>query len=625
MQKARRKWTLWVLLCLSLAVLSPGVLALDVTGGTAHVPGPPGGFAATASDKHAEDPLEELTIVVTASRIPQELLDVPVSVDVLDGSTLVQAGVQTLGEALRLAAGISVRQTGARSGIEQMSIRGSSAEQVLVLVDGMPVASPQGSLNLALVPIAQVERIEVVKGPGSALYGANAVGGVVNIITRPASEFAGWELRVEGAPGDVDLRGAFGGTWHEANYRINGGYVRSEGHRPNSEYLEYRLGGRVDRELSPFSEVSLRFQWLAAESGVPGSTFWPTPGGFQNDRHAWVDLTYLQDLSFGQLEATLYHRSYRRTYDDTFGGSRHDGRTLGGEVQVDIPLGSGVLTAGGAGRTDRVESTELDGGEKSATSGGLFAQVVHNVTERVSVTLGMRADAHSSYPAPLSPRAGVRVALGPGVTLRASAGRSFRAPTFDDLYWALGGNPNLLPEDGWSYEVGLRRELGPVSVDVAVFRREIRNLIQWADPDGDFIWTPENIASSRTDGLEATLTAALGRGVTASLHWITLAAIDTTTGEPISYIPKHEGGATLRYAGEKVSAHLSVQHRGERPDGSGTQLPAYTVLNGKVSYALSEGLEVYLDGRNLLDTAYEELPGYPLPGRVVRFGAVYTY
>ena len=140
-----------------------------------------------------QDALDDFTIVVTASRIPQELLDVPVSVDVIDGAELAQAGVETLGEALRLVAGISVRQTGSRSGIEQMSIRGSSAEQVLILVDGVPVASPQGSLNLAQIPIAQVERIEVVKGPGSALYGANAVGGVVNIITSASTSLRGWE------------------------------------------------------------------------------------------------------------------------------------------------------------------------------------------------------------------------------------------------------------------------------------------------------------------------------------------------------------------------------------------------------------------------------------------------
>lgn len=615
-----------VLLGLLLTVLSPGALALALPGGTGPAPGatdPPN--ATTVDERDEENHNEDLTIVVTASRIPQELLDVPVSVEVLDGATLAQAGVETLGEALRLAAGISVRQTGARSGIEQMSIRGSSAEQVLILVDGMPVASPQGSLNLALVPIAHVERIEIVKGPGSSLYGANAVGGVVNVITRPAADLEGWELRVEGAPGDLALQGAFGGTWQETHYRINGGYIRSEGDRPNSEYTEYRFGGRVDHELSPSSEVSLRFEWLSADAGVPGSTFWPTPDAFQTDRHAWVDLSYLQDLDFGQLEATLYQRTYRRTYGDTFGTSRHDGSTLGGEVQTDIPLGAGVLTLGASGRTERVKSTDLADDEKSAVSGALFAQVVQDVTERVSVTLGVRADAHSSYPAPLSPRAGIRVALGPGATLRASAGRSFRAPTFDDLYWALGGNPNLLPEDGWSYEVGLRQEFGSVSVDVAAFRREIDNLIRWADPDNDFIWTPENIASSRTDGLEATLAATLGRGVTASLHWTALAATDLTTGDPIPYIPEHEGGATLHYIRERISAYVSVQHRGDRPDGSGNALPAYTVVNGKLSYALGEGLEVYLEGKNLFDEAYEELPGYPLPGRVVRFGAVYTY
>ena len=352
---------------------------------------------------------------------------------------------------------------------------------------------------------------------------------------------------------------------------------------------------------------------------------WPTPDGFRTDRQAWVDLSYLQDLSFGQLETVLYQRTYRRTYEDTFGSSRHDTRTLGGEVQTDLFLGEGVLTLGASGRSDRVESTELEGGEKSAWSGAIFTQLVQDVTESLTVTLGMRADAHSSYPAPLSPRAGIRMALGPTATLRASVGRSFRAPTFDDLYWAGSGNPDLLPEDGWSYEIGLRRELGPVSVDVAAFRREIDNLIRWADPDNDFIWTPENIASSRTDGLETTLTAALGPNLTAALRWTALDSTDLTTGDPIPFIPIHEVGATLSYSREKTSAHLNLEHRGDRPDGSGGVLPAHTVVNARLSQDMAEGFEVYLEGKNLFDTAYEELPGYPLPGRVVRIGVRYAY
>lgn len=615
-----------ILFGLLLAFVALGGPALAVAEGAQLATGAAAATTSAAAPAESdEEAPEELTIVVTASRIPQELLDVPISVEVIDGATLVQAGVETLGEALRLAAGISVRETGSRSGIEQMSIRGASAEQVLVLVDGVPVASPQGSLNLAELPLAHVERIEIVKGPGSALYGADAVGGVVNIITSAPVDLRGWEIRAEGAPGDLDLQGAFGGTWQEAHYRVSGGYVGSEGHRPDSEYTEYRLGARIDRELSPSSEASLRFEWFASEAGVPGSTVWPTPGALRTDRHAWIDLSYLQDLSSGQLQTVLYQRTSRRTYDDTFGNSRHDTSTLGGEVQADLPSDVGVLTLGASGRRDRVDSTDLEGGVKSALSGALFAQLVRDVTERVTVTMGVRADAHSSYPAPISPRAGVRVALGPAATLRASVGRAFRAPTFDDLYWTGSGNPDLLPEDGWTYEIGLRSESGPVSVDVAAFRRNIDNLIRWADLDNDFIWTPENVASSRTDGLEATLTAALGRKVTASLRWTVLEATDLSTGDAIPFIPAHEGGATLHYAGRKSSAFLDLQHRGERPDGSGGVLPAHTVLNGRLSYAVSEGLEVYVEGKNLFDTVYEEQPGYPLPGRVVRFGAVFAY
>lgn len=597
----------------------PALLELPSLSVYANIPGGDGGDG-TGTDNTAP----EYTVVVTASRLIQVLEDVPVSVTVIDQKELKAAGVKILADALRLGPGITVQSNGGRSATQQAFIRGSTSTQILVLLDGAPVASPQGALNLADVPVSMVERIEVVRGPGSALYGADAVGGVINIITTPASLQSGGNVQARIGGGEVEVLASHAGRIGRTDYAVTAGHVRSKGHRPNSDYEGEHLRVRIDQELSAFSEAYAQLSWMRGDSGVPGSTYFPTsPDAHQKDVQFRTEAGYTRELSNGMVRAMLYGRRYEREYKD-FGTDEHLTTTWGVELQRDFDIDTGTLTVGVTARSDVANSTQLDGGKKSARSAALFGQLVRPLTERVAANLGARWDWHSAYPAPISPRAGVRIRVSPTGVLRLSAGRSFRAPTFDDLYWGGVGNPDLKPESGWSYEAGYRQNLSRGHLDVALFQRNTEDLIQWAE-GADGMWRPYNVAQSRVRGADVTLSWKLTERLVLTNQWTLLDARDAVSGQRLPYVPRHEGRVIASYSQGDINAHLALQYRGDRKASTGESMLAYTVVNARLHRQLSPYLEVYVEGDNLLNVEYEETRGYPMPGRRLGVGAVLSF
>ncbi len=570
------------------------------------------------------DPDRPFTIVVTAGRLPQAVEEIPASVYVLERDEIVDSGARHLADALRLVPGASVVSYGSPGAAQQVSLRGSTSQQVLVLVDGLPVAAPQGAFDMAHIPVTMIDRIEVVSSPASALYGADAVGGVINVITTSAGSSRESQISVRSGAGEVGVVATNSGVMDRTYYTLTGGHSQSDGHRPNSDHQERHIRLRLDQELSPISEGSLQITLLNAESGVPGSTLFPLVDARQRDLQLRSELSYLRDLSMGQLQADVYLRRHVREYADSFSASRHQTVTLGGEVQRDLTLRAGTLSWGLAARTDRVTSTDLDGGVRSAASGALFAQLLHDFDDRLSLMTGLRADVHSAYPAPVSPSIGLRAELTDATVIRLSTGRSFRAPTFDDLYWFGSGNPNLEPEIGWNTEAGVRHDFGWTSADLAVFHRYTENLIQWA-PGAGGVWRPDNIAASRTRGLTVKLVAPLSEGWEASVGVTRLDARDAQSGDLLAFIPPIEANGGLHYSHGPLRAHVSVHHRGARPTSSGGEMPPYTLLNGQMSRPLGTGWELAVQGENLLDVEFSEAEGYPMPGRRVWIGLSYQF
>lgn len=583
---------------------------------------------------------EGITMVVTASRIPQEIEEAPVNVAVVTRQEIRQSGACTVDEVLRRVAGVSIISHGPLGSSSTVHLRGSTAHQVLVLVDGRPINSPQsGTVDLSRIPVGMIERIEVLKGPASALWGANALAGVINIITAAGRGSSKSSFKIE--MGEYNTRIVeFTSQGHikSLRYFFTAEKTNSDGYRQNSDYDGISFSGRFDYELSPRDYVVIDLAHHNGEIGTPGSLSWLTPRARQNDKQSRFDVQYDKVFSTAaDMNVHVYLDNRERKYRDPVWGSSslHKVNSMGMELQVN-QSGFGdrhLFTYGGSLESDQVDSTNF-GAKKERSNWAVFAQDIYQVTPSLALTVSGRYDNYSSHGDSFCGRGGWTYSLNSDTKLYASVGNSFRAPTFDDLYWhddlfQMYGNPDLLPETAWAYEVGIKRYADNAnSFTASVFRRDVKNLIDWepVDPSADYSpWHVANVASARIQGFEASIQHELTAGLTGSLAYTYLDAKDKETNQPLPYVASNQGHINLTYATPSgFSASWQVNVTGERPTDRDT-LPAYTVMNLVLAQEVKSGWEFHLKVENLLDEDYQESAGYPAPPRTVTVGASYTF
>jgi len=557
----------------------------------------------------------ELPDVVSPARRPQPAAASPASVSVLTAADLQRLGVRSVGEALAYLPETLVRAYGGAGGLITPSIRGSSAEQVLVLLDGVPLNSVLGgTVDLSTIPVAEVERIEVLRGPFSAIYGSGALGGVVSIVTRRRGATA---VTLGGGAAGATAFSVGAGSGPRVALR----YESASGDRLNSDlragWLSLRLGEeRGDRawDASVFASLATR--------GVPGSVVFPTPLARQDDRRvvATLSSTRSRGLLADRFRISLAYdgTDYR---DPTFGISdRHDGSTWSGEWQRTVRRGPGWVQAWGAdGHWQRLSSASV--GERSATVAAAYVQDDRALGPRLLASTGLRADWHSIWGLQLNPRVGVVYFLRPEVRLRLAAGRTFRGPTLADLYYPFDGfvrgNPGLRPEQAWSADVGVEALLSGLALRATGFWSDVRDLIIYV-PDASFVFSPQNVGAATIWGgsLEAEGAVAPSWRLRASAT--AMRATDTATGLDLPNRPRVQGAVALTRAwGPGASLTAAAVVVGERfADAANlARLPAYVTTSLVAHAPLGAGAGLRVVIQNLFDARYEPVQGYPAPGR----------
>ncbi len=560
----------------------------------------------------------ELPDVVSPSRRPQPAPASPASVSVLTGAELRRLGVRTVGEAIAFLPEVAARAYGGAAGLITPSIRGSSAEQVLVLLDGVALNSVfAGTVDLGTIPVDDIERIEVLRGPFSAIYGSGALGGVISIVTRRRTEGA-----VALGAGSFGLRslGVTGGGQARLTLR----YDAADGERPNSDlsggYLSLRMGDAAAGRRWDLSVIG-----SSASRGSPGSTFFPSPLARQEDGRLAASLTLESEqggitnrLRFAAQREHLAYRDPGWWIDD-----RHTGTAWAAEWQRAARLSpSRAVTLGADLALQHLRSTSV--GERSATVGALYVQDDRVLTPRLLLSIGLRADLHSAYGAQISPRAGLVYFARPDLRLRLAAGRTFRGPTMAELYYPFDGfavgNPALRPEHAWSVDAGLEASPWPgATARVTVFWSDVRDLILWV-PDDLFVFSPQNVGAATIRGTSVELEGAIGPTwrLRASSTW--LAATDAATGLDLPNRARHSAALALSAALPRgASATASATLIGARfADSANTvTLPAYLSVGLSAQVPLSPGTALRLSIQNLLDARYEPVQGYPASGRTL--------
>lgn len=608
------------------------------------------------------------TITVTGSRLELPLGESGRFVEVLGREEMAAHGVRSVPELLQLFPGLDVRRRGAYGVQADLSIRGSSFEQVLVLVDGVPVNNPQtGHHTLDLpVPIDAIERVEVLYGPGSALYGAGAAGGVVHIVTRRAgsSVDAGEASTVEPS-GGRSLHGSaelfagensLGGgsasvSWAPKSSRSGeggGGHLlaveraESAGYRPGTEFDQgaafYRgsigavevTAGASDRDFGAFSFYSTRFPdelestqarfATAAWRGRAGGTSISVQGAAR-----WHDDLFVLD---------------RR--DPGLLTNHHEDRSLDLQVVAVRRTPIGRLEAGTGWVAEDLDSSNL--GVRDRERWGSFAALAGE-RGRWSWRGGLHADRlegdDSDGDWEVHPTVAVTYAVGRDRSgrVRASAGSAYRLPSFTELYYldpVTSGAADLDPERTWTYELGYDRVLGASRLGASLFERRGRNLIDFVRAPGDDLFRAVNLRRVTTRGVELVAARRLGTGRAGAGATLTgsYVYLDSTGDEPagasryvFDYL-EHRALVRLEAPGPWGLSWAGAVSYNQRHEGdSWTRVDARLAkrLTGFGGAGRRAPVEVFVQVENLTDERYVEVGAVEEPGRWavvgVRLGA----
>jgi len=579
-------------------------------------------------------------VIITALRMPANALHVNRTIDIIDERIIRNSGAVCVEELLQKGANVNIQPRGIFGIQSDVSIRGALFSQQLILLDGFRLNDVQtGHYNFDLpIPVEQIERIEVLKGAGSALYGPDAYGGVINIITRiPEKE----TLRMKISGGKNGLFDASAGYDFSSSGIHSSNIVehrRSDGYHYDTEFRITSISSNNKLEL-PIGTYSFFGGYTNKEFGA--FNFY----GISPSRE-WTETAFLSAATELKLPSFILQPkfSYRRHYDkfmydlrtpDTL-VSIHKKNTYNSELLSIIQMGGSFsIISGIEGAVDDIVSTNLKNHKRASL--GIFAAAHGIIQNKIIVDVGIREDIHSEYGEQFNPSASLGYIFSQNSKVFVTAGRSFRAPSYVELFYTSPsriGNSNLIPETGWSYELGLNHTIySQLHAAMSLFQRDQKNNIDYVlFTAADSVYKATNFASVTTRGVELSLKwnnkikSEFLPTDHPSIHYILLS---------YTYLDSHMDWGhiyktiySLAYARHQISTTISgifplsitgtvnAVHK-IKLDGK-----SHTLVDAKISRSFSP-VTVFLQGTNLLNQTYEEIVDVPLPGRWLRAGIEY--
>lgn len=549
------------------------------------------------------------------------------SVEIVDGAAIRRIPGRTAADVVAWALGSDVL---ARSPAQaDVALRGSTFEQVLVLVDGVRMNDPQTghfAWNLT-IPLEEIERIEILRGPGSSLYGSDAMGGVIQVVTRRgAAGPAGLEARVDGgAFGTAGATLATGVPTGALRSRVAAEARRSDGHRPGTDSRTLLARASLEGDVA---DGPLRADLGIALRDFGARHFYTAPDApfdeYERTRAATASLGWrTPPAARWSLEPRLSVRRHSDEFllerdDPDFYRNVHTSWQLGGEVVGRAAPVAGVAASVGAeAYRDRLESTNL--GDPAETRAAAFGELAVGREGAAVLHMGLRGDHHSAYGEFVAPSLALAVWPAASVKLRASGGRSFRAPNWTERYYvdpANEGDPDLRPETAWNGEVAaeLGRPGGSASLSLAGYVRDARAIIDWARPAGgdDAVWHAMNIGRATFRGLELDARAVDPAGT----RWVAQVSLLGFSAAGEGWESKYALRPLTRTvsitAARSVSgADVSVRALHARRVGESSYLTA----DARISRRIGDRVTLDLDLANLAGARFLDVTGLRAPGR----------
>ncbi|MEE8161370.1 MAG: TonB-dependent receptor [Acidobacteriota bacterium] len=609
--------------------------------------------------------LLEEKVVVTGTRTasPRNLLGN--SISVITAEEIEAQGGVTLGDVLRTVPGVTIAQSGGPGSLSSIFLRGGESNYTKVLVDGIPLNKPGGAIDLSNISLTNVERIEVVRGPQSALYGSDAISGVIQILSKKGTEEGRprFDLFLEGGTFDTLQAGtSLAGRLEKLSYSLAFQHFSTDTMEPNDFFRHNSFASLFEIETSRNSSLTLVGRLERGRSGVPGPTAFGRPDleEFSRKRDFALSASWNQTLSDSWQHRMAYSQSYSNVLSEDLVDSgpyipRFEGREAAFSAfdfpisslnatrkhllnyQSDFFLNTHSLSAGFEYEHQRGTISDL---RATRDNFGYYIQDQFILGQRLAVTAGLRLEDNDSFGLFASPRVSLSYLLREGgaqdfwgaTRPKFNFGLGIKEPTFLESFspnFFFQGNPDLDPEKSRSFEVGLEQSLARnrLQAQLNLFHNLYEDQIAFVVLDfSTFEGTFLNTDKSQAWGIEQTLQFA----PSANLHfgggytYLNSKVVEILNpfspvfeeGSQLLRRPAHSGFLTINWSSGRFHLNSHIIFNGKRTDsdflGLGlTEVDGYTKWDLSGSFRMNPKLELYTTLRNILNQEYFEVLGFP--------------
>jgi vitamin B12 transporter len=574
-------------------------------------------------------------VTVTATGVETAIEEAPTAVTVISREEMDDSQSGMVADLLRRVPGVTVVGSGDEGKLASLFTRGTSSNQTLVMLDGIRLNSPFfGGFDWSRLSTAGLRQVEVARGPYSALWGADAVGGVINLL--PSRAHGGFNGRIFGEGGSESWRRLEADAgWGGKTFDIHASaFDRSaEPALDNSDFESRQLLASAGWSWGKRgSRIGFLVQNLETETGIPFSSPGnPTPNRRQDSEQTLLAIPfnlYLSDSWNVEISAATVDGTFNFSDPDDPAFSLSATETVSNQARLTSNHRSSrhVFSWGGEWRSDEVTDesnygVNLENETTEITS--FFLQDVWRMADSLRLLFGVRWDDAEDWGSETSPRAEIGWRLSDSLEFRAGYGKAFRPPSIGELYFPFSGNPDLLPETSNSSDLGFTYTTSNRSSrwQATAFSTDLENLIEF-----DYAsYTNQNVGSAKIRGAELGWEKSLGDR-SASLLQATYLETEDDEGQALLRRPEWSGSWTLRGAlSKKLTGDLTVVYVGARADIDPStfergEADSYTTGNVSLAYSLWNGVEITGRILNVADTEYQEILGYPAPGRRYMFG-----
>jgi vitamin B12 transporter len=614
---------------LAVALAAPGFCLADPTATTPAAPGPVSTAPAVAP------------VVVEATRLPTYATDAP-DIQVIDRTQIDLRQAVYAADILDTVPGLAVTRTGAFGGVTSIRMRGASSDKTLVLIDGVPqndASDPNGAYDFANLDLANVERIEILQGPQSALWGSDAIGGVISLTTR---EENGWRASVEGGSLDTFDGSAAAGrstdAW-AAGLSVSGyhsdGVSKADGFPERDPYSSWNVGGYGRVNVGDKIVIDGRIAYddsLANTDGYNAAFMFGDTPEFAT-YHSWTgDVRAVIDYPWGFRQTlSLGGYSLNRaalgnldpTQDSRFSASRQDYRWT---AERGAPSDVWGVDFGAERISDRGSLSTGSSLDLGTTSG--FAVARFRPLAPLTLTGSVRYDAPDTFRGQATGRVSAVWKLPAGFSLEGAWGQGFKTPTISEIFcdfcFPAGPSTGLKPEHavGWDAALGWTSPDQRFQAKITAYRLAVRDQIEFS-PSFPFRYV--NLDSTRTDGVEAEVDARLTRELSLHAAYGYTNATDLDADTQMLRVPRNAGSVSLDWTHRRWQADVTLRSEGKDADEDpSTFLPAtrpgFTLVNVSGAYALSSRIQLTARIEDVGGRHYQEVLGYGEPKRMILFG-----